>query len=109
MFASWYLSHNAPGVERLFLLTLVCAVVYFAGCMVYHDGRTVPAIKRAVAGLVVADFMTEFAYYLGYMEYFPGYDSMGEAARMFPGVVFPVIFFVCSWFFVRIMNDMFRR
>ena len=59
-------------------------------------------------GLAAADAMIEFAYYLGYMEYFPGYESLGEPARMFPGVVFPVLFFVCFWFFVRIMNDMLR-
>ena len=108
MFASWYLSQTAQGVESLFLFTLICMAAYLIGCMAYHDGRTRPAIKRAVVGLVVADLMTEFAYYLGYMEYFPGYDSLGEPTRMFPGVVFPVLFSVCCWFFVRILNDMFR-
>lgn len=109
MFASWYLSNNAPGAEKLFLFTLICGVAYLAASFSYRDGRTVPALKRTLIGLVVADFMIEFAYYLGYMEYFPGYDSMGEATKMFPGVVFPVIFFVCSWFFVKIMNDMLRK
>lgn len=109
MFTSWYLSNNAPGVESLFLFTLVVAVVYCVASVVYKDGRTFHAIKRAFIGLVVADLMTEFAYYLGYMEYFGDYDSLGETARMFPGVVFPVIFFVCSWFFVKIMNDMLRK
>lgn len=108
MFTSFYLSRTAEGVEILFLFTLACALAYFVGCMVYHDGRTRPAIKRALVGLAVADAMTEFAYYLGYMEYFPGYDSLGEAARLFPGVAFPVIFFLCGWFFIRILNDMFR-
>ena len=108
MFTSFYLSRTAPGVENLFWFTLICAVVYFAGCLTYRDGRTPRAIKRDVIGLLVADAMTEFAYYLGYMEYFPGYDSLGEAARMFPGIAFPIIFFVCSWFFVKIMNDMLR-
>lgn len=108
MFTSFYLSHTAEGVENLFWFTLACAVVYFVGCLTYRDGRTPRAIKRALIGLAVADAMVEFAYYLGYMEYFPGYESLGEAARMFPGVAFPVIFFVCSWFFVKIMNDMLR-
>ena len=108
MFTSFYLSRVAEGVEMLFLFTLGCALVYFLGCLTYRDGRTPRAIKRALMGLGVADAMVEFAYYLGYMEYFPGYDSLGEPTRMFPGVVFPVLFAVCCWFFVRILNDMFR-
>ena len=108
MFTSFYLSRTAEGVENLFWFTLACAVVYYVGCLTYRDGRTPRASTRALIGLAVADAMVEFAYYLGYMEYFPGYESLGEAARMFPGVAFPVIFFVCSWFFVKIMNDMLR-
>ena len=108
MFTSFYLSRVAEGVEMLFLFTLGCALVYFLGCLTYRDGRTPRAIKRALMGLAAADAMIEFAYYLGYMEYFPVYESLGEPALMFPCVVFPVLFFVCFWFFVRIMNDMLR-
>ncbi len=106
MFASWYLSHNAQGVERLFLFTLCCAVAYFLGCLIYKHGRTFPAIKRAAIVFVVADVITELVYYLSYMAYFPGYEVMDVPARMIPGAIFPVIFFGASWLLVKVMNDM---
>ena len=108
MFTSWYLSKNAPGVEYLFLFTSALVVLYCICSVIYPDGRKKAAIKRSAVGLIIADAATEFAFYLGYMEYFPGYDSMGEPARMFPAVILPVIFFLCAWFFMRILNDMFR-
>ena len=108
MFTSWYLSQNAPGVEKLFLFTLVLVVLYCVCSVIYPDGRKKAALKRSIVGLIIADAATEFAFYLGYMEYFPGYDSMGEPARMFPAVILPVIFFLCAWFFMRILNAMFR-
>lgn len=108
MFTSWYLSQNAPGVEKLFLFTLVLVVIYWVASLAYYDGRKKAAVKRSAVGFLIADAATEFAFYLGYMEYFPGYDSLGEPARMFPGVILPVVFFLCAWFFMRILNDMFR-
>ena len=108
MFTSWYLSHNAQGVELLFLFTLCCAVGSFLACLIYKEGRSFSAIKRAAVIYAVADVITELVYYLSYMAYFPGYEATDIPARMLPGAVFPVIFFGASWLLVKVMNDMLR-
>ena len=109
MFTSWYLSNNAPGVEKLFLFTLCVTVAYCLLSVIYAEGRTAPAIKRSAIGLLVAEVMTECAYGLGFMEYFNKQYIPEDPARMFPAVVFPVLFFACSWLFVKILNNMLRK
>ena len=108
MFTSWYLSSNAPGVEKLFLITAAMVAVYCLISVAYGEGRTRAAIKRSAIGLLCAELMTEFAYYMSYMEYFNGLASPEDVAKIFPGILLPIIFFLCAWLFVKILNNMFR-
>lgn len=109
MFTSWYLSNNVLGVEKLFLFTLCVMAAYCVLSVLYAEGRTAPALKRSLIGFLVAEVMTEGGYWLGYMDYFNRLTPMTEPARMFPAVVVPVLFTVCCWLFVRILNNMLRK
>lgn len=109
MLTSWILSQNAEGLKALFVITLVCAVGCAAGCLYFRTGRTRQALLRLAAALAAADLMTELTYYLGYMAYLPGHDPMTQAARLFPTVFFPVLYFGGSALLVKILNDILGR
>ena len=105
MFTSFFLARNAPGLESLFWVTLAIFAAYSIGCIAHRYGRTVQAIKRAAIGLVLVEIMTELVYYLGFMKFFPGYEIVDEVGRLYPTILLPVIYAVCSWGFICILNS----
>lgn len=109
MLTSWILSQNTGGMKVLFVFTLICAVGCAAGCLYFSTGRTKKAVLRLLVALVAADLMTELTYYLGYMAYLPGHEATTQAARLFPTILFPVLYFGGSALLVKIFNDMLSR
>ena len=109
MFTSWYLSHNVEGLKALFVITLICAIACVVGCLYFKTGRTKSALLRLAVALVAADVMTELTFYLGYMGYFPGHDPMTQAARLFPNVLFPVLYFCGAGLLIKLFNDILGR
>ncbi len=109
MFTSWYLSHNVEGLKALFVITLICAIACVVGCLYFKTGRTKSALMRLAVALAAADVMTELTFYLGYMGYFPGHDPMTQAARLFPTVIFPLLYFGGGAFLVKLLNDILGR
>lgn len=109
MFTSWYLSQNVEGLKALFVVALVCAVACVGFCLYFKTGRTKSALVRLAVALVAADVMTELSCYLGYMGYFPGHDPMTQSARLFPTVIFPVLYFGGAAFLVKLLNDILGR
>lgn len=108
MFTSWYLTNNVPGLKALFPITLICAVACVIFCLCFKNGRNKPALIRLAVALVAADLMTELVYYLGYMSYLPVQEPV-TAARLFPSVLFPVLYFGCAGALMKVFNDMLHR
>lgn len=105
MFVAYYLWSNLEEAALLLPLTIGFVAVYALSHFFYRAGRSWRAFRRMLVGLVFADGMTEFGWYLAYMEFFPGYEA-AEAFRLMPGFVLCPLFFLGSWWMVKILNQM---
>lgn len=104
MILSWIL-YQSTGTLSLLIATVVCAVACAIFCLYFKNGRTLRGIKRLAVGLLVADLLTELAYYLNYSGYLPGRDPMTEPLSLWPSVLLTALYFVCSGVMVKLVND----
>lgn len=108
MYVAWYLWKNVSEAGSFFPWTVGIVAAYLIGTLLYRDGRTWKGMKRGLIGLIFADLMTEFGWYLAYMEFFPGYEIADRVFRMMPGFVLCPLFFAGTWWLVRSFNRMLR-
>lgn len=109
MYTAWYLWKHVAEASSLFPWTIGVVIAYVIGVLLCRDGRTLPGMKRGLIGLIFADLMTEFGWYLAYMEFFPNYEVADRVFRMMPAFVLCPLFFGGSWWLVRMLNRMLRR
>lgn len=109
MYVAWYLWKTLPEASSMLPWTLAVVGIYILGVLIYREGRTPGGIKRCLIGLIIADFMTEFGWYLGYMEFFPGYEVADRVFRLMPGFVLCPLFFGGCWWMVKMLNRMLRK